>query len=87
LKALDTPITGEKIRDVLVESLTECGAIKNGEPQTKIWGMSDEGSNFQKAMQLLKNAEIIEGSIPCFNHKIQNAIKDARSSTPGMNNP
>ena len=84
LKTLDSPVTGEKIRDFLVESFTKCGLLKNGKPETSIYGVSDEGSNIQKAMRLLEVENVIEGHIPCFNHKLQNAIKNATSNTSGM---
>jgi hypothetical protein len=83
VKSLTPPVTGEVIRDFLLQSLTDAKIVVDGRPKTVIWGVTDEGSNVQHALRLLKDAEIIEGHHSCFNHKLQNGIKDGMKATPG----
>ena len=71
--------------DFLSQCLLEIGLIDDeGNPELSIWAVTDQGSNILRALKLLKEEKIIEGYHPCFNHNVQNVIKEAINATPGM---
>ena len=46
VKALDSPVTGEVVKNFLCACLTEIGVLgEDGQPKISIWGISDKGSN------------------------------------------
>ena len=78
VKSLPTPCTGRVIADFIITCLKDIGVLdENGNPKLDIWGITDEGSNVLRALKLLKSEGIILGYHNCWNHKIQNVIKDA----------
>ena len=84
-EALVPPINAIAIKDFIIKCLQTFKILdKNGRPRIAIWGCSDEGSNIKRALKLLEEEKIIEGHFFCFNHQIQNIIKDAIRTTPGM---
>ena len=85
VEGLEPPVTGVVIRDFIVECLKRFGILDaQDRPKTTLWGISDEGSNLVRAFKLLKQEKIISGYHFFFNHNIQNIIKDAIRTTPGM---
>ena len=83
MQSIPSPVTGEKLRDFYKSCLSKINALdENGRPRKPIWAITDEGSNIRKALRLLKEEGIIEGYHPCFNHTLQNVIKDAIKTTP-----
>ena len=85
VEGLEPPVTGIVIRDFIIDCLNKFHVLdNNNRPKVKLWGISDEGSNIVRAFKLLKEEEIISGFHFCFNHTIQNIIKDAIRTTPGM---
>ena len=86
VKPLESPVDAETINEFILHCLTDIGVVKDGKPKISIWGVSDEGSNLVRALKILKDKSIIDGFHPCFNHNIQNVIKDAVKATVGMEN-
>ena len=84
-EALVPPINAITIKDFIIKCLQTFKILdKNGRPKIALWGCSDEGSNIKCALKLLEEEKIIGGHFFCFNHQIQNIIKDAIRTTPGM---
>ena len=84
VKGLESPVTSQTIVDFLIQCLSEIEVLVDGKPKIAIWAVSDEGANLLRALKLLKERGIIAGFHNCFNHKIQNVIKDAVRTTEGM---
>jgi hypothetical protein len=83
VRRLEPPVTGCVIYDFLKQCLADCNILVDVKPRLSVWGIADEGSNIQRAMKLLQNDGIIEGHHACFNHKLQNCIKDGIKATAG----
>ena len=86
VKALESPVDAETIQTFLLQCLSEIGAIEDGKPKLDIYSVSDEGSNLVRAFKNLKDDGVIAGFLSCFNHNLQNVIKDAVKATAGMEN-
>ena len=85
VKGLESPCTGEVIANFLQTCLSDIEVLdKEGKPKIDIWGITDEGSNVLKAMKILKDTGVIMGYHNCWNHKLQNAIKDAIKISDGI---
>jgi hypothetical protein len=76
VKSLPSPVTGDVIKTYLTNCLSEYGFLDNLKPKLMLWGVSDEGSNVLRAMKSMTEEGLIHGHHACFNHKLQNAIKD-----------
>jgi hypothetical protein len=85
VKSLETPVTSLVVKAFLTECLKSTKILTDeNKPRLSIWGITDEGSNVLCALKLMKEDGVIDGFHNCFNHKLQNAIKDASKATPGM---
>ena len=84
VKSLDNT-DGETVAHFLRQCLQDIKVLdSNGKPKLDIWGVTDEGSNVVRALNLLKADGTISGFHTCWNHKLQNAIRDAIKCTEGM---
>ena len=85
VEALVPPINAIAVKDFITACLKNFNILdSNNCPETALWGCSDEGSNIKRALKLLEQEKIIEGHFFWYNHQIQNIIKDAIRTTPGM---
>ena len=84
-EALVPPINAIAVKDFVTTCLKNFNILgRDNHPKVALWGCSDEGSNIKRALKLLEQEKIIAGYFFCFNHQIQNIIKDAIRTTPGM---
>ena len=85
VRNLSAPVTGDVIKDFIKQCLTDIKVLDTeGRPKLAIWGVTDQGSNIVRALKLLKEEGTIAGYHHCFGHNLQNVIKDAIKTTPGM---
>ena len=85
VEGLEPPVTGIVVKRFIIDCLKEFNTLdENDSPRTMLWRISNEGSNIVCAFRLLNEENIISRYHFCFNHNIQNIIKDAIRTTPGM---